>query len=444
MSRSCTTKLRRLAKGQNLSTVAGPRLDLIKEIWEKVFPKNIQADLSCIKNARSNVHIKTPVGSLTIRFEKAIELGPKYILRRAAGISENQIQTDDEIRDELENRFVGLKVVRFRKLPHRRREVLVSFRSYQKWCAITNLRWYSRTLSIFDKKKASLLKKHQFSNKNKKRIKLMVVDRLKEWGIHGKFSFNLYDTKNNVVSLLGLKNDIRLGLFAFNSCVSKTDFLRRAYAWVRFKSNRPLKFTDKEWKQHILNISGGRIVPASYYRIVKEPQKFKCLNCDSHFQKIDVSCSKTSGVLKCPVCTATRQRNYSQQALVWLGDVSNRLGIKLITAKTHSGEKAIELGEKKTRVDGYHENGKIIFEFHGSRWHGNPTIFYVDDKPSPYSNKTALNLLIKTLKREKSFIEAGYFLVRIWDQDFLSEDRYKKWLQYNIPRIQQRLQECLE
>lgn len=67
--------------------------------------------------------------------------------------------------------------------------------------------------------------------------------------------------------------------------------------------------------------------------------------------------------------------------------------------------------------DGIDVKNKIIYEFYGDFWHGNPSLF----KPmeiNKVSNKTFGILYKKTMDKEIKLINAGYKLISIWETEW--------------------------
>jgi hypothetical protein len=65
-------------------------------------------------------------------------------------------------------------------------------------------------------------------------------------------------------------------------------------------------------------------------------------------------------------------------------------------------------------VDGINLDDKIIYEFYGDYWHGNPK-YYKPDGINQFNKKTFGELYKKTLQREKELEELGYTLITKWE-----------------------------
>lgn len=65
-------------------------------------------------------------------------------------------------------------------------------------------------------------------------------------------------------------------------------------------------------------------------------------------------------------------------------------------------------------VDGINLEEKIIYEFYGDYWHGNPK-FYKPEDINCFTKKTFGELYSKTMQREKELKELGYTLITKWE-----------------------------
>lgn len=115
----------------------------------------------------------------------------------------------------------------------------------------------------------------------------------------------------------------------------------------------------------------------------------------------------------CPLCNSPNA--YSKMAIRWLESESKKRRIKI----QHAGN----TGEYKIpgtnfSVDGYNARTKTVFEFHGDCWHGNPNVHKPNSQPHPFSSKTAKQLYLATLQREKVIKSLGYNLVVMWENDW--------------------------
>lgn len=73
----------------------------------------------------------------------------------------------------------------------------------------------------------------------------------------------------------------------------------------------------------------------------------------------------------------------------------------------------------KIRVDGYDPINKIIYEFNGDYWHGNPNSKFTGNKINKNCNKTFAELYQQTILRQELLKNNGYRVVCIWEKDYL-------------------------
>lgn len=118
----------------------------------------------------------------------------------------------------------------------------------------------------------------------------------------------------------------------------------------------------------------------------------------------------------CPECSS---RNYSKKCIEWLNGIANKECIHIQHAE-NGGEKLIVTPEgKRYYVDGFCEENNTIYEFHGSKYHGDPALFDENDTPHPYNKTiTSSELYNKTLSKEKDLIAMGYNVVVMWESEY--------------------------
>ena len=167
---------------------------------------------------------------------------------------------------------------------------------------------------------------------------------------------------------------------------------------------------------------------------------YTCGDCQARFTRADNlvrhaanNCSRGQTKINCPnnhikaPSSAYERAFYPEQtcsfvAIKWLEWEAKKRGIHIHHARCgHGGERQI-LG---ARVDGYHEETKTVFQFHGCLWHGCEKCYPEDrqglvrqktrqgkvitrlgiEKKKPMSRKTAYEL---TLKRTQVLRQEGY------------------------------------
>ena len=77
----------------------------------------------------------------------------------------------------------------------------------------------------------------------------------------------------------------------------------------------------------------------------------------------------------------------------------------------------IKFGKKTFCVDGVDHDNKIIYEFYGDFFHGNPSVYKKDDI-NPLLKETYGSLYNKTINKEKIILNSGYKLKTIWESEY--------------------------
>lgn len=72
---------------------------------------------------------------------------------------------------------------------------------------------------------------------------------------------------------------------------------------------------------------------------------------------------------------------------------------------------------KYYNVDGIDLDKKIVYEFYGDFFHGNPDVYNQNDI-NPLLKETYGSLYDKTINREKWIENSGYTIVKVWESDF--------------------------
>ena len=208
---------------------------------------------------------------------------------------------------------------------------------------------------------------------------------------------------------------------------------------LRYNSIKPVLYTDTQYTALVHQRTNGKFKPYNNYYPSKVhgdlDVKLVCTKCGTIMKLRHGLCMKD---LKCNKCDKAHSRNYSKSAIKWLNDIAERFNITDIEHAENGKEHCICL-DARTRhfVDGFSKKYNLVFEYFGSRWHGNPTMFYMNDIVSPYdSSITAYDYLCRTIAIEKKILELGYNYIRIWDIDFLDSTRYAQWLADNRQRLE--------
>ena len=130
--------------------------------------------------------------------------------------------------------------------------------------------------------------------------------------------------------------------------------------------------------------------------------------------KVDIVCNN-HGLFKqtphdhldghgCPKCT----NSVSKMETAWLD---------FLCIPTEFRNKTIKLDGKLIKPDAIDVNNKIIWEFYGDFWHGNPNKY--NGQEINCINKRSFNdLYSATLKKEKMLHKHGYKVISIWESDW--------------------------
>lgn len=87
-------------------------------------------------------------------------------------------------------------------------------------------------------------------------------------------------------------------------------------------------------------------------------------------------------------------------------------------------QKKIKISNRYFKLDALDENQKIIYEFYGDFWHGNPEIYNKSDVNKASGLKFG-ELYKKTINRENYLKSMGYDVVSIWESDFNKINKIK-------------------
>lgn len=171
------------------------------------------------------------------------------------------------------------------------------------------------------------------------------------------------------------------------------------------KLNR--RISNLEYLKRIKKIHGNEIVTLTKYTTSKNKIKFKCKK-EHTWYAFPSSVANGSG---CPICSISKM--YSKVSIAWLEIEAKKRRIKIEHAE-NGGE--YKIPGTRYKVDGYNRRSNTVFEFYGSRWHGDPKVY--SPKEKPISNGTAKELYDATIKREKHIKDLGYKIVTMWESDF--------------------------
>jgi G:T-mismatch repair DNA endonuclease (very short patch repair protein) len=154
------------------------------------------------------------------------------------------------------------------------------------------------------------------------------------------------------------------------------------------------------------------------------------------FLTIATTCMAVYRVFFMPVNTIavvnreTIHDKYSKKSICWLDYVQKKEGVAIQHALT-SMEKTIYVNGKPIRIDGWNEEARTVYQFHGCYWHGCPRCF----KPDTLNYKTRMSmddLYTRTLRVTDSFRQMGLTVIEKWECDFdndgdIRQFRNKEW-----------------
>ena len=179
-----------------------------------------------------------------------------------------------------------------------------------------------------------------------------------------------------------------------------------------YLANKPmlLRLTQQQFIDKSNLIHGNRYnYDLAHYTNGRE---FIVIQCSRHGKFTQAAYSHLQGI-GCPSCART---SYSKKAIRWLDDISTTNRIFIQHAQ-NSGEYVIPT--TRLKADGYCATTNTIYEFHGSLWHGDPSIFAPTEKCHPFNKEiTAEELYHKTINRETKIRQLGYNLIVCWESEF--------------------------
>lgn len=171
--------------------------------------------------------------------------------------------------------------------------------------------------------------------------------------------------------------------------------------------------TLTDYKARVKHIHGNKIVVLSkQYVNARTKLKHRCTLCANEWLAVPYSVGKAAtGCQRCGLA------GYSALSILWLDYEAGRRGWNI--------KHAINGGEYRIpgtpyRADGYCEETNTVFEFYGDAIHGNLKKYEIRSKPNLLlPNKTAGELYIKTVYRERCIRKLGYHIVSMWESDYL-------------------------
>ena len=167
--------------------------------------------------------------------------------------------------------------------------------------------------------------------------------------------------------------------------------------------------------------------------ITKLAKSYECNHCHARFtkasnlQRHSERCSQGKTVIHCPgekveaPQTAYQKAFYpkhqaSKESIQWLRYVEKNWQFKIVHAMSgHGGERWIE----KRPVDGYNDEKKVVFQYHGCRWHGCPKCYPNREQIIEHGGKTVEELYQATKRRTAHLRKVGYKVIECWSCQWL-------------------------
>jgi len=178
-----------------------------------------------------------------------------------------------------------------------------------------------------------------------------------------------------------------------------------------FQENRFLSLTDHQPLEGDFKFRGEII-----YRFDGMQWRRCCMLCEKQ-TKFGLYCIIHNPKRKFQCC----RRGFSKLACKFIDMISKELNIDIRHAHFNEDGQVVndevQIPGTRYRVDGFHADTKMIIEFHGDRWHGNPRV-YAPYQMDPIKKKTYRQLYKETMDRLQVLVNFGYNVYYIWEMDF--------------------------
>jgi len=109
-------------------------------------------------------------------------------------------------------------------------------------------------------------------------------------------------------------------------------------------------------------------------------------------------------------------KNYSQGQIEWLNYMILSIPDIIHAINNDNGEYSIP--NSRYHADGYSESKKMILEYHGDFWHGNPKLFNKEEMNS-VTKTTHGEQYEKTLEKQRFCQEHEYEYISIWESEWI-------------------------
>lgn len=162
-----------------------------------------------------------------------------------------------------------------------------------------------------------------------------------------------------------------------------------------------------EYLKRIKEIHGDEITWLNPRKIrnVHQHEEFKCTSCERVFSKtFNNLIVKRYG---CPY------HNGPSKGQLELHEAMSKFGYTLLPP-----EQTINLGHRKCRVDCLFPEQKLVVEYYGDWWHGNPEIYDFNDLIGSDYSTVVEDKWRSDAKRQSELEAAGYRVHIVWERDW--------------------------
>jgi hypothetical protein len=182
-----------------------------------------------------------------------------------------------------------------------------------------------------------------------------------------------------------------------------------------------------EVKSRIYRLRGSTVdLSKGVYKGINKHMKFICTIHNRPFT-VPVD-SVLRGKRGCSECRGGGFSQGSLKWILWLFSILKKYEPRLVAKTALTGSEHV-IRNSKYRADaliGVVGGVKIIAEYHGDYWHGNPKYFPQDLYHS--GSMTVGEKYQKTLAKHDHIIKEGYKLIYIWESDWFRVNRlFKRW-----------------
>lgn len=219
-----------------------------------------------------------------------------------------------------------------------------------------------------------------------------------------KIHNNKYLYENSIFT--GLKKYINI------ECIKHGQFRQLAYKHLNGQGCKKCHDESSRITQHEFiirsKIKHNNIYDYSLVKYINSSTKIKIL-CEKHgiFEQ-----TPNNHLIQGKGCKLCKNRNISKLEISWLDSINIKQELR---------HKTIKINGNIYHVDALDNENKIIYEFYGDYWHGNP-IKFQKNNVNKSNNKKFGDLYNKTILRENILKENGYTIISIWESDFKTKN----------------------